>query len=260
VRRPRRDWSDTLLWNPIRSRGGAERQRTEPRDSALLSGSAKQSQLAGAVCGTGGTGRASKPNSRGQDTPPFLFHQLGIPVMSFLYKQTQLPPRCRSGDRHPRGPVVRNKANSAGAMRSDKYFVGKELWWIRRVRGRDKTKPISSGVRPNGAWDAKGEALCLALAPSPQRCKTKPISGTQDTLLLHYSIEPRFRSRPCCTKRSQFAGAPGNGRGMSGLSLEHIAPNEPNWLQTGRHDHRRDSFQVPPSLLSSFGKGGRRCR
>ncbi len=44
---------------------------------------------------------------------------LSLACMGRLYKQTQFPPLCRSGDRRSQGPIVRNKANSRTSGRAD---------------------------------------------------------------------------------------------------------------------------------------------
>jgi hypothetical protein len=96
-----------------------------------------------------------------------------------LYKQTQFPPLCRSGDRGSQGPIVRNKPNSGESDLDDKCCADKELRRIARGKSLGKTKPISH-VRTDKGARAAGEAGCTNEPNLPAGAQNAPLGGIVD--------------------------------------------------------------------------------
>ncbi len=127
------------------------------------------------------------------------------------------------------GPIMQNEPNSWRWGRS----------W--------ETNPISG--QPGG-WEpsivrneanSPPRAQDWARAAGEQLCETKPIPPDRQrgASALRERSYGELDTQKASAKRTQFADAPGDGRGPAKLLPEQNAQNEPNLPPRGRKDHRQ---------------------
>ena len=182
-----------------------------------------------------------KPISAGRDTPtilPFRYPIAPSPTSlrktnpiserwpagrsGQLYKQTQFPPPCRSGDRRSREINVQNKANFRKGGIWTKPFSGNELCQVHRSQLSCQTKPIRPR-RADREIGGPGGRLGYPTIPSFQ----------------HSDLTPAVRNRPGLRARAEFmAVRPTPGR--------------------EKQESERSSVNVNPLLIRTKGKSAQK--